>query len=140
MSDSFITLQAATIVDHLCHKADAKLLDDDLKGLKKFPIKQQQQRIERLGSMEVDKESTTEIKIKTEKLDNAENVENEEKRPKKHSISEEIGEVTEPQPPAKVWKGSRYKTWSMGIIQPSTKLKKPTDREIIEVKFCNLII
>lgn len=140
MSDSFITLQAATIIDHLCHKTETKLLDDDLKSLKKFPVKQQQQCIERLGSMEVDNESTTEIKIKTEKLENAENAENEEKRPKKHSISEEISEATEPQPPAKVWKGSKYKIWSMGIIQPSTKLKKPTDREIIEVKLYNLII
>lgn len=83
--------------------------------------------------MEVDNESTTEIKIKTEKLENAENVENEERRSKKHSITEEIGETNEPQPPAKIWKGLRYKTWSMGTIQPGTKFKKPTDREVIEV-------
>lgn len=111
-----------------------------MKGLKKFPIKQQQQRIERLGNMEVN-ESTTEIKIKTEKLENMENTENtEEKRPKKHSITEEISEALEPQPPAKIWKGLRYKTWSLGTIQPGTKFKKPTDREIIEVKRYNLTI
>lgn len=140
MSDSFITLQAATIVDHLCHKAETKLLDDDMKGLKKFSLKQQQQRMERFGSMEVDNDSTTEIKIKTEKLENAENAENEEKRPKKHSITEEISEATESQPPTKMWKGVKYKTWSMGTIQPGTKFKKPTDREVIEVIRYNLII
>lgn len=137
--DFFITLQAAAIVDHLCHKAETKLLDDDMKGLKKFSIKQQ--RMERYGSMEIDNESTTtEIKIKTERLDSAEIPENEEKRPKKHTITDESGEITESQPPAKIYKGVRYKTWSMGNIQPSTKFKKPTEREITEVKYYNLPI
>lgn len=89
--------------------------------------------MERLENIEIGNEPTTEIKIKTEKLDNLESVENEEKRSKKHSISEENGESIESQPPAKIWKGLRYKTWSMGAMQPTTKFKKPTDREITEV-------
>lgn len=107
------------------------MLEDDLKNLKKFPIKQQQ--MERFGGMEISNEPTTEIKVKTEKLDNIESIENEEKQSKKHSISEEISDSIESQPPAKIWKGLRYKTWSMGAIQPATKFKKPTDREITEV-------
>lgn len=126
-------MQAATIVDHLCHKTEAKMLEDDLKSLKKFPIKQLQQQMERLENIEIGNESTTEIKVKTEKLDNVESAENDEKRLKKHLISEEIGDSIESQPPAKIWKGLRYKTWSMGAMQPATKFKKPTDREITEV-------
>lgn len=129
----FVILQAATIVDHLCHKTEAKILEGDLKNLKKFPIKQQQQQMERLENIEISSESTTEIKVKAEKLDNIENAENDEKRLKKHLISEEIGDSIESQPPTKIWKGLRYKTWSMGTMQPATKFKKPTDREITEV-------
>jgi len=129
-----IILQAATIVDHLCHKTEAKMLEDDLKSLKKFPIKQQYQQIERLENIEIGNESITEIKVKTEKLDNID-VENEEKRSKKHSISEEISDSIESQPPAKIWKGLRYKTWSMGTMQSASKFKKPTDKEIIEVNY-----
>lgn len=113
-------------MDHLCHKTETKLLEDDLKSLKKFPIKQQQ--MEKVESMEID-EPATEIKIKTEIPESAENAEGEEKRPKKHP-SEEIGEA---EVPAKIPKDSKYKMWSMGIIQPATKFKKPTDREITEV-------
>lgn len=109
------------------------MLEDDLKSLKKFPTKQHQLQMERLENVEIGTEPTTEIKVKTEKLDNVENAEIEEKRLKKHSISEEISDSIESQPPAKIWKGLRYKTWSMGAMQPATKFKKPTDREITEV-------
>lgn len=126
-------LQAATIVDHLCHKADAKLLEDDLRSLKKFPLKQPQQQVERIQSTELDNEASTEIKVKIEKLENAESAEIEELRTKKHPIPDDVGEVTEAQPPVKVWKGSRYKIWTMGTIHPTTKFKKPTEKEIIEV-------
>jgi len=98
-----------------------------VKNVKKFPIKQQQQ-VEKIESIGID-EPAPEIKIKTEKPENIENAENEEKRPKKRSV-EDIGEG---EPPAKISRDSKYKTWSMGIIQPTTKFKKPTDREITEV-------
>lgn len=39
-------------------------------------------------------------------------------------------------PPAKVWKGLKYKYWTPGAIQPTVKYKKPTDREITEVRKC----
>lgn len=139
--NSFIVLQAATVVDHLCHKADAKLLEDDLKSLKKFPIKQQQH-MQRIDTF--DNESSTEIKVKIEKLESAESTEIEEQRSKKHSIVEDIGEMTEPQPPLKVWKGSRYKIWAMDTKHHGTTkgFKKPTDKEITEVndQFCYLMI
>lgn len=132
-------------MDHLCHKTEAKLLEDDLKSLKKLSMKQQQQEQQsvdqRVESMEIDNGTTTTmtevVKVKSEKLDSAEdtaeNAEIEEKRPKKHPVPEEHNEIVELQPPAKVWKGLRYKTWSMGIMQPASKFKKPADREITEV-------
>lgn len=123
-------------------------MDDDLKSLKKIPLKQQQQQSQqsadqRIESMEIDNEITAmDIKVKTEKLDHVEsameNTEAEEKRPKKHSVPEESNEATvEPQPPAKVWRGLKYKAWSVGVIQPATKFKKTTDREITEVSISN---
>ena len=36
-------------------------------------------------------------------------------------------------PPAKVWKGLKYKYWSPGALQPAVKYKRPTDKEITEV-------
>lgn len=130
--------KAATIVDHLCHKVDNKVLDDDFKKGKKFVIKQS---VEPVESMEVEQtEKESEIKVKTEKEDQdvPEMKEEimEEKRPKKHPAAEESAtETTEPQPPAKVWRGLRYKTWSIGSMQPHTKYKKPTDKEITEMLF-----
>lgn len=38
-------------------------------------------------------------------------------------------------PPAKVWKGLKYKYWSPGALQPSVKYKRPTDKEITEMLF-----
>lgn len=110
---------------------------------------QQQQSVDqRVKNMDVDNGTTipmTEVvKVKSEKLENAENVaenvESEEKRPKKHSVTEEASEVIEPQPPAKVWRGLRYKAWSVGILQPATKFKKPIDREITEVNIVDRFI
>lgn len=136
----------------MCHKTETKILDDDLKSLKKIPIKQQQlqQTVDqRVESMEIDNETTMTtatdvIKVKIEKPDHMENtmenMDTEEKRPKKHSVPEESSETAvEPQPPAKVWRGLKYKTWSMGVIQPTTKFKKTTDREITEVSISDLI-
>lgn len=111
-------------------------MDDDFKKGKKFVIKQS---VEPVESMEVEQtEKESEIKVKTEKEDQdvPEMKEEimEEKRPKKHPAAEESAtETTEPQPPAKVWRGLRYKTWSIGSMQPHTKYKKPTDKEITEV-------
>lgn len=122
-------MQAATIVDHICPKTEP--LEDDLKNVKKFPVKQLQQQ-EKVKSMEIDNGPTVDIKVKTEKPENTENMEIDEKRAKKHSITEEVNE-TEPQPPAKVWKGVKYKIWSAGTMQPPTKFKKPTERELTEV-------
>jgi hypothetical protein len=36
-------------------------------------------------------------------------------------------------PPTKVWKGLKYKYWTLGAVQPAVKYKKPTDKEITEV-------
>lgn len=128
------------------------MLEDDLKSIKKLSIKQQHQQQQSINqhveSMEIDNGTTmvtTDIvKIKSEKLEHVENMmENteEEKRPKKHSVPEESGDTSgsEPQPPTKVWRGLRYKTWTMGTIQPITKFKKSTDREITEVNFSKII-
>lgn len=98
------------------------------------------QPVDHVESMEVDQtEKESEIKIKTEKEDqdipDTKEEITEEKRPKKHSVADEsTTESTEPQPPTKVWRGLRYKTWSIGLMQPPTKYKKPTDKEITEVR------
>ncbi|KAI4497783.1 hypothetical protein M0802_007109 [Mischocyttarus mexicanus] len=130
--------KAATIVDHLCPKVDPKIIDDDFKKLqeKRFSIKQS---IDHSESMAVDFENKSEIRIKIEEEfeihDNREDL-TEEKRPKKHAALKELsGETNEPPPPAKLWKGLRYKTWTMGAIQPPTKYKKPTDKEITDMLF-----
>lgn len=128
-------------------------MDDDLKNMKKVSIKQQQPQQQsmdqRIENMEIDDETTTTtatdvVKVKTEKPDHVENatenMDMEEKRPKKHSVPEESSETAvEPQPPTKVWRGLKYKTWSMGVIQPTTKFKKTTDREITEVSISNFV-
>lgn len=141
-------------MDHICHKTETKILDDDLKSLKKVPIKQQQQQSQqsvdqRVESMEIDNETnvtitTDVVKVKSEKPDHmenaTENTEVEEKRPKKHSVTEESSEIAvEPQPPAKIWRGLKYKIWSLGAIQATTKFKKTTDREVTEVSMSNLV-
>lgn len=112
-------------------------MDDDFKKGKKYIVKQP---IDHVEHMEVDQtEKETEIKIKMEKeeqdiLETKEEIA-EEKRPKKHSAADElVVEPTDPPPPAKIWRGLRYKTWSVGLMQPSTKYKKPTDKEITEVQ------
>jgi histone-lysine N-methyltransferase MLL3 len=35
----------------------------------------------------------------------------------------------------KVWKGTRYKNWTPGCLQPPTKHKKPTDKETMELLY-----
>lgn len=89
-----------------------------------------------VDSIEMDLES----RIKSEKDDIESHTSRDsftdEKRPKKHPVTEEPStDSMEPQPPSKVWRGLRYKTWMTGAIQPTTKYKKPTDREITEVIF-----
>lgn len=130
--------QAATIVDHLCHnKLDAKVLDDDFKKGKKFVVKQPVEHVENMEVDQIEKEPEIKIKMEKEEQDVPETRDEmlEDKRPKKHSVIEESStESTEPQPPAKVWRGLRYKTWSVGSMQPPTKYKKPTDKEITEVR------
>ena len=117
-------------------------MDDDFKKGKKYIVKQPP--IDHVENMEVDQqmEKETEIKIKLEKeeqdtLETKEEVA-EDKRPKKHSAADEsvVEPITDhPPPPAKIWRGLRYKTWSVGLMQPSTKYKKPTDKEITEVRY-----
>lgn len=99
------------------------------------------QSIDNVENMEVDPpEKESEIKIKTEKEDqdilDTKEESMEEKRPKKHPAAEESSNdlSTEPQPPAKVWRGVKYKSWTVGSMQPPTKYKKPTDKEITEVR------
>lgn len=101
---------------------------------KKFSLKQS---IDHVESMEIEPENKSDIRIKIEEEfeihDNKEDL-LEEKRPKKHAALEEpTNETSEPPPPAKVWRGLKYKTWTMGAIQPATKYKKPTDKEITDV-------
>lgn len=95
----------------------------------------------KVEAMEIDPE----VRIKTEKdLDlhafehKDESVE--EKRPKKHSAADASLLDDSIDPPAKVWRGTRWKSWALGGIQPATKYKKPTDREITEViNYCYLV-
>lgn len=49
------------------------------------------------------------------------------------AVDELTIDPNEPQPPVKVWKGLRYKTWSSGAMQPAVKHKKPNEREVTEV-------
>lgn len=131
-------------MDHLCHKLDAKVLEDEFKKGKKYVVKQL---VDSIESMEIDRvEKEPEIKVKTEReeqhdIPEAKEEPTEEKRPKKHPAAEESSNEssTEPQPPAKVWRGLRYKTWTIGSMQPPTKYKKPTDKEITEVR-TNIIV
>lgn len=39
------------------------------------------------------------------------------------------------QPPAKIWKGSRFKYYAQGVLQPKTKYKRPSEKEIMEMMF-----
>lgn len=39
------------------------------------------------------------------------------------------------QPPAKLFKGNKYKYWLQGNLQPRHKYKRPTDKEIMETMF-----
>lgn len=128
-------------MDHLCQKAEIKLLDEAIKNKvleTKLPEKKElEDVVDNVEDMDID--ISTEMKIKTETEDSdmneiTEEIQFDEKRPKKHPASEENdSEGTEPPPPTKVWRGLRYKSWSLGVIQPPTKYKKPTDREITEV-------
>lgn len=52
-------------------------------------------------------------------------------RPEKRSHRSTAGD----EPARKVWKGVRYRYWSPGSIQPATKYKKSTEREITEMMF-----
>lgn len=134
-------------MDHLCQKAEAKLLDENLKKKvlePKIPQKKEPEEIvDQAESMEMDVHIETKIKTEMEDLDMnemTEEIQIDEKRPKKHPASEENdSESTEPPPPTKVWRGLRYKTWSLGAIQPLNKYKKPTDREVTEVSSLLLI-
>ena len=93
--------------------------------------------VDHVERMDIDIDTEMKIKTESEDLDTseiAEELSTEEKRPKKHSApGENDSENCEIQPPSKIWRGLRYKTWAPGAIQPSTKYKKPTEREITEV-------
>lgn len=131
-------MQAAAIVDHLCQKSESKFLEEDLKKIedKKFLMKQSLGQIE---AMDIDSiELDLEQRIKNEKDDlesqhSRDSFIDAEKRPKKHPVSEELSATDLAERPSKIWRGLRYKTWTTGAIHPSSKYKKPTDREITEV-------
>ncbi|XP_011303059.1 histone-lysine N-methyltransferase 2C isoform X3 [Fopius arisanus] len=133
--------KAATIVDHLCSISEVKLLNNTLKKkIEKRSLEKQQLGLETLDVDQI--EINTDIKIKTEKDDSEtmmmgeELMQLEERRPRKHPASEDLSvDLADPQPPAKLWRGLKYKLWTMGGIQPATKYKKPTDREITEMLF-----
>lgn len=112
-------------------------MDDDFKKGKKYVVKQPVDHVENMEIDQTEKETEVRIKMEKEEQDVIETKEEitEEKRPKKHlAMEESITEPTEIQPPVKIWRGLRYKTWSVGLMQPSTKYKKPTDKEITEVR------
>lgn len=130
--------KAATIVDHLYQKSQTKMLDDELRKIHEKKLYKQTTGLEKMdvdpSALHVD---SAEFGIKLEKMDHGVfgiRDEFDEKRAKKHSVNDDV-ESLESQPPVKLWKGVRYKTWMMGAIQATTKYKKPTDREITEVFF-----
>jgi hypothetical protein len=60
-----------------------------------------------------------------------------EKKSRRHTGDDPANAATSHfPPPAKVWKGLKYKYWTPGAIQPAVKYKKPTDKEITEVMKC----
>lgn len=137
-------------MDHLCQKSDAsvksqKLGEESFKSLKEnlkivqgkqFSMQHMNDAVdaEYAGSADMELEG----KIKNEREDtesqHSRDSFTDEKRTRKHPASEDASaDSIEVQPPTKVWKGIRYKTWGAGVMQPSTKFKKSTDREITEV-------
>lgn len=77
------------------------------------------------------------IKIKTEKedLDLHDHIKQElvDKRPKKHPA--DLPTDLEFEPPSKLLRGTKYKVWSMGVLQPTKKYKKPSDKDITDLLF-----
>lgn len=60
-----------------------------------------------------------------------------EKKSRRHTGDEPVSATASHcPPPTKVWKGLKYKYWIPGAIQPAVKYKKPTDKEITEVRNC----
>lgn len=126
-------------MDHLCQNAQSKIVETELRKdiqEKKFVMKQP---IDHMENSKIETfEMETEIRMKSENnldsdiFDNKEDT-GSEKRPKKHSATEELSIDDSTDPPTKIWRGLRYKSWAVGGIQPATKYKKPTDREITEV-------
>ena len=53
-----------------------------------------------------------------------------EKKSRRHTGDDTVSHCP---PPAKVWKGLKYKYWCPGALQPAVKYKRPTDKEITEV-------
>ena len=120
----------------MCQKTESKILEDDLKKIqeKKFLLKQLS--IEHMDVDSVDMDLQNRIKSEKDDFESQHSRDSfsDEKRPKKHPASDEPIDSNDPQqPPQKVWKGLRYKAWSNGSIQPPTKFKKQTDREVTEV-------
>ncbi|XP_046742436.1 histone-lysine N-methyltransferase 2C-like isoform X3 [Diprion similis] len=132
--------KAAAIVDHLCQNSLSRIADMELKTEaheKKFVMHRPAEHNDnlKLEAMEIE----TEVKIKTEKDIDTDTIHVkedsvDEKRPKKHAATEELNDDSI-DPPTKVWRGLRYKLWTLGAIQPATKYKKPVDREITEMLF-----
>lgn len=126
--------KAAAIVDHLCQK-ESKIIEEDLKKMqeKKFLMRQA---FGHMGSIDVnrfDYEMNSLIKSEKDELASQFNTDIlDEKKAKKHPSSDEMS-ADLIDVPNKVWKGTKYKAWYSGCLQPPTKYKKPTEREITEV-------
>ena len=108
-------------------------MEENLKKLqeKKAMLKQQ---IEQIEAMDVDSvDMNLEHKIKSEQEDVEMESLEEGTKSKKHPMTEKELDDAAIESPAKVWKGIRYKSWNVGVLQPSKKFKKQSDREITEV-------
>ena len=114
-------------------KAESKFLDDNLKKLQenKFFGKQTVGHIDNLQMNRLGGETDITANFIKNDMD-LQDGSLARKRPIS-TMDEPLADSNEPQPPTKVWKGIRYKIWSMGAIQPAVKYKKPSEREITEV-------
>ena len=124
--------QAPTIVDHLTVRplSGNKFLDDSLQILEKdqFFQKSNVGRVENLQQNRCAEATANSLKNELDLQESRLG----RKRPIS-SVEETSADSNEPQPPAKVWKGLRYKTWNSCAMQPPVKYKKQNEREVTEV-------
>lgn len=128
--------KVAAIVDHLCQDKTImkKKIDDKTNN-----ILEKCSATENIEKMDVD-EIVNSIKQECmEEMAMAENLQKDDiktevpdspKKAKKHPT-----EDTTQQPPAKQFKGVKYRPWAQGALQPRNKYKRPSDKEIMETMF-----